>query len=95
MSIHKAVIPVAGYGTRMLPAAKAIPKEMLPILDRPAIQYIVEEAAGAGAMTFCWSPAAPSGPSRIISTAIRTWKSSHRGRQTQPPQFAKGTGAKR
>ena len=46
--IHKAVIPVAGFGTRMLPAAKAVPKEMLPVLDRPTIQYVVEEAAEAG-----------------------------------------------
>lgn len=44
----KAVIPVAGLGTRMLPATKAIPKEMLPIVDRPLIQYIVEEVAAAG-----------------------------------------------
>jgi UTP--glucose-1-phosphate uridylyltransferase len=46
--IHKAVIPAAGFGTRMLPAAKAVPKELLPVLDRPTIQYVVEEAAGAG-----------------------------------------------
>ena len=39
----KAVIPVAGLGTRMLPATKAIPKEMLPIVDKPLIQYIVKE----------------------------------------------------
>ncbi|MCO7051524.1 MULTISPECIES: UTP--glucose-1-phosphate uridylyltransferase GalU [Proteus] len=44
----KAVIPVAGLGTRMLPATKSIPKEMLPIVDRPLIQYIVEECAQAG-----------------------------------------------
>ena len=48
MTIRKAVIPAAGFGTRMLPAAKAVPKEMLPVLDRPVIQYVVEEAAGAG-----------------------------------------------
>src|ERR1700691_2526535 len=48
MTIRKAVIPAAGFGTRMLPAAKAVPKEMLPILDRPTIQHVVEEAAGAG-----------------------------------------------
>lgn len=48
MSIHKTVIPAAGLGTRMLPAAKAVPKELLPILDRPTIQYVVEEAAEAG-----------------------------------------------
>src|SRR6476659_9137442 len=46
--IRKAVIPAAGFGTRMLPAAKAVPKELLPVLDRPTIQYIVEEAADAG-----------------------------------------------
>lgn len=46
--IRKAIIPAAGFGTRMLPAAKAVPKELLPILDRPTIQYVVEEAAGAG-----------------------------------------------
>lgn len=48
MNVKKAVIPVAGFGTRMLPASKAIPKEMLPVVDRPVIQYVVEEAARAG-----------------------------------------------
>jgi len=46
--ITKAVIPVAGLGTRMLPATKAIPKEMLPIVDKPLIQYIVDECVAAG-----------------------------------------------
>ena len=46
--VTKAIIPAAGLGTRMLPASKAIPKEMLPIVDKPAIQYIVEEAVSAG-----------------------------------------------
>lgn len=46
--ITKAVIPAAGLGTRVLPASKAVPKEMLPIVDKPAIQYIVEEAVAAG-----------------------------------------------
>lgn len=46
--IKKAIIPAAGLGTRFLPATKAMPKEMLPILDTPTIQYIVEEAARAG-----------------------------------------------
>ena len=46
--IRKAVIPVAGYGTRFLPATKAQPKEMLPIIDKPVIQYIVEEAVASG-----------------------------------------------
>ncbi len=48
MKIKKAVIPAAGLGTRVLPATKAMPKEMLPIVDKPAIQYIVEEAVAAG-----------------------------------------------
>ena len=46
--IKKAIIPAAGLGTRFLPATKAMPKEMLPILDKPTIQYIVEEASRAG-----------------------------------------------
>ncbi|WP_211230628.1 UTP--glucose-1-phosphate uridylyltransferase GalU [Alicyclobacillus herbarius] len=48
MKVRKAVIPAAGFGTRMLPATKAVPKEMLPILNKPCIQYIVEEAVYAG-----------------------------------------------
>lgn len=48
MKVKKAVIPAAGLGTRVLPASKAIPKEMLPIVDKPAIQYIVEEAVASG-----------------------------------------------
>ncbi|ART83909.1 UTP--glucose-1-phosphate uridylyltransferase [Oceanisphaera profunda] len=47
-AIRKAVIPVAGLGTRMLPATKAIPKEMLPVVDKPLIQYVVNEAVRAG-----------------------------------------------
>lgn len=48
MPISKAVIPAAGLGTRFLPATKAMPKEMLPVVDKPAIQYVVEEAVEAG-----------------------------------------------
>ena len=48
MKIRKAVIPAAGFGTRVLPATKNIPKEMFPIVDKPTIQYIVEEAVNAG-----------------------------------------------
>ncbi len=48
MKIRKAVIPAAGLGTRFLPATKAMPKEMLPIVDKPTIQYIVEEAVQSG-----------------------------------------------
>ena len=48
MKVHKAVIPAAGLGTRMLPASKSVPKEMLPMVDKPVLQYIVEEAVAAG-----------------------------------------------
>ncbi|WP_067624342.1 UTP--glucose-1-phosphate uridylyltransferase GalU [Alicyclobacillus acidiphilus] len=48
MKVRKAVIPAAGFGTRMLPATKAVPKEMLPVLNKPCIQYIVEEAVYSG-----------------------------------------------
>lgn len=48
MAVSKVIIPVAGLGTRMLPATKAIPKEMLPLVDKPLIQYIVNECAAAG-----------------------------------------------
>ena len=46
--VRKAVIPAAGYGTRFLPIAKAVPKEMLPLVDKPVIQYVVEEAVASG-----------------------------------------------
>ncbi|MCW2542559.1 MAG: putative UTP-glucose-phosphate uridylyltransferase, partial [Frankiales bacterium] len=48
MPIRKAVIPAAGLGTRFLPATKAVPKEMLPVVDTPVIQLVVEEAVAAG-----------------------------------------------
>ncbi len=47
-SVRKAIIPVAGFGTRFLPVTKAMPKEMLPIIDKPVIQYVVEEAVASG-----------------------------------------------
>lgn len=48
MQVKKAILPVAGFGTRLLPASKAIPKEMVTIVDRPAIDYVVQEAVRAG-----------------------------------------------
>lgn len=48
VQVKKVIIPVAGLGTRMLPASKSIPKEMIPVVDRPAIQYVVDEAIAAG-----------------------------------------------
>src|SRR5918997_3184104 len=47
-AVRKAVVPANGMGTRLLPATKAVPKELLPVVDRPALQYVVEEAARAG-----------------------------------------------
>ena len=54
--VRKAVFPVAGLGTRFLPATKAMPKEMLPVVDKPLIQYAVEEAAAAGILTALTEP---------------------------------------
>lgn len=51
-TIRKAVLPVAGLGTRVLPATKVVPKEMLPVFDRPALQYVVDEAVSAGVEHF-------------------------------------------
>ena len=48
MDVKKAVIPAAGLGTRFLPVTKSVPKELLPILDKPMLQYVVEEAVEAG-----------------------------------------------
>ena len=55
MKVRKAIIPAAGLGTRLLPNTKSIPKEMLPLVDKPVLQYIVEEAVAAGgvAQTLC------------------------------------------
>lgn len=53
MKVKKAIIPAAGFGTRVLPATKAMPKEMIPIVDKPAIQYIVEEAVKSGIEEIC------------------------------------------
>ncbi len=50
--VRKAVFPVAGLGTRFLPATKAMPKEMLPVVDKPLIQYAIEEAKAAGIEQF-------------------------------------------
>ena len=52
MIISKAIIPAGGLGTRFLPATKTTPKEMLPVLEKPAIQYIVEEGLKSGIKTF-------------------------------------------
>jgi UTP--glucose-1-phosphate uridylyltransferase len=51
--IRKAIIPAAGWGTRFLPATKAVPKEMLPVVDKPVIQYVVEEAVASGITDIC------------------------------------------
>src|SRR5438477_11972528 len=48
MSVKKAVIAVAGFGTRFLPATKVLPKELIPIVDKPIVQYLVEEAVDSG-----------------------------------------------
>lgn len=54
MNIHKVIIPVAGWGTRSLPATKNIPKEMLPVYNKPVVQYVVEEAIASGLNDVCF-----------------------------------------
>ncbi len=56
--VRKAVLPVAGLGTRFLPATKAIPKEMLTVVDRPVVQHVVDEARAAGSSISYSSPGA-------------------------------------
>ena len=78
LAVTKAVIPAAGLGTRFLPATKATPKEMLPVVDRPAIQYVVEEAIRAGlndVLMITW---------KIISTGFPGWSSSWLSRVRTP-----------
>ena len=68
-SVRKAVFPAAGLGTRFLPATKAQPKEMLPLVDKPTIQYGVEEPAARGSRTSSWSLAGQErhrGPFRCV-----------------------------
>jgi UTP--glucose-1-phosphate uridylyltransferase len=77
-SVTKAVIPAAGLGTRFLPATKAQPKEMLPVVDKPAIQYVVEEAVQAGIDDIPSSPAAASGRWKTTSTATSSWSTTSR-----------------
>ena len=109
MMIRKAVIPAAGFGTRMLPAAKAVPKELLPVLDRPMIQYVVEEAVGAGVDdVLLWSPAAkgaiedhfdrgPELEQRLVGTGGRkSWLPDRRsaGREGEGPLGAAAVAAR-
>ena len=71
MTVRKAVFPAAGLGTRFLPATKAQPKEMLPLVDKPIIQYGVEEAVASGVEESSSSPAAARTRSKITSTCRR------------------------
>lgn len=73
--IRKAVIPAAGFGTRFLPETKAMPKEMLPIVDKPTIQYIVEEILASGIQEILIISGHAKEPSRITSTRPRSWNS--------------------
>jgi UTP--glucose-1-phosphate uridylyltransferase len=68
--VRKAVIPAAGLGTRFLPATKASPKEMLPLVDKPLIQYAVEEAVASGIEDIIISTG-PSSWRKISGTAAR------------------------
>ena len=76
MNVRKVLIPAAGFGTRTLPASKAIPKEMITLVDRPLIQYAVEEAAGAGiGQVGSWkrSGRSPAWPNSPTSCSRSSW----------------------
>ncbi len=72
--VRKAVFPVAGLGTRFLPATKAMPKEMLTVVDKPLIQYAVEEALEAGIEQIIFVTGRGKGALEIISTFPTNWK---------------------
>jgi NDP-sugar pyrophosphorylase family protein len=77
MKINKAVFPVAGMGTRFLPATKAVPKELLPIVDTPALQLIIDEAVGAGIehVVVVTSHAKPAIEAGVAAGALTGWLS--------------------
>ena len=70
--VRKAVFPAAGFGTRFLPATKAMPKELLPIVDKPLIQYAAEEAIDAGIDTPIFILGAISARLKTILTIIKS-----------------------
>lgn len=71
--VRKVVFPVNGLGTRFLPATKAMPKEMLPVVDKPLIQYAVEEAAAAGVTEMIFVTGPTKGRLRIILIPTPNW----------------------
>ena len=72
--VTKAVFPVAGFGTRFLPATKSVPKEILPLVDRPLIQYAIDEARAAGIKEFIFVTSRGKGALEDISTVRRSWR---------------------
>ena len=70
--VRKVVFPVAGYGTRFLPATKAMPKELLPIVDKPLIQYAAEEAVSAGIDTLIFVTGRNKRAMKIILIQIQS-----------------------
>ena len=74
MTVRTAVIPAAGLGTRFLPVTKSVPKELLPILDKPMLQYVVEEAAEAGIERVIVVTSRGKSPSPPTSKLNRSWK---------------------
>ncbi|MGA2585717.1 MAG: UTP--glucose-1-phosphate uridylyltransferase [Candidatus Aminicenantales bacterium] len=84
MSVRKAIIPAAGFGTRFLPATKAVPKEMLAVVDKPMIQYAVEEAASSGMKNI-----------GIVTSPWKTILRRHFGRNPELEEFLKSKGEER
>lgn len=79
MKVTKAVLPVAGLGTRFLPASKAIPKEMVTVVDKPVVQYVVEEALAAGINEIVLVTHASKKSSKITLTSTTSLRLSWHG----------------
>ena len=89
-AVTKAVIPAAGLGRRSLPATKAIPKEMLPVVDKPAIQYVVEEAVAAGLRDILLVTGRAKGALEDHFTGLPSWSRSWRPKATKNGSPASG-----
>ena len=83
MQVKKAVFPVAGLGTRFLPATKSSPKEMLPLIDKPLVHYVVEEAVASGIEDILFVTGRGKRALKITSTSPLNWRpfSRKRGRR--------------
>lgn len=86
--VRKAVVPVAGFGTSFLPETKTMPKAMLPIVDIPAIQFVIEEITKSGIEEILLISGTPNAPSRTTLIPLRNWRTSSSS-PVRPPFWKK------